>query len=234
MFNAIVFSFAAALDVLVVSAILGPDSMLAPWAGLLLSAILGVILWKMLKPHRQLAATFGKTTRKQSKGLVKRGAELYVGAELAGKVAGKSEAREEEAIDAEKSAEAPRPESFTRPPRDVLSDRPARISPEDPAMRYRFPHAPVERAQAVPAPDDDGNYTYPSDDACGYACWHRAAGDIYQPVPNVLVSREPRGEPVEVYTPPAREPVPATAAEASYASVSHPLITRPKHHEESE
>jgi hypothetical protein len=219
MFNAIVFSLAAALDVLVASAILGPDSMLAPWVGLLLSAILGVILWKMLKPHRQLAATFGKTTRKQSKGLVKRGIELYAGAEIAGKVAGKSEGREEEAIEAEKSAEAPRPESFTRPPRrDVLSDRPARIPPEDPAMRYRFPHAPVERVQAVPVPDEDGRYVYP----------HTEAEDIYRPVPNVLASREPRGEPVEVYTPPAREPVLAAVAEPSYARIDVPLITRPK------
>jgi hypothetical protein len=223
MFNAIVFSLAAALDVLVASAILGPDSMLAPWVGLLLSTILGVILWKMLKPHRQLAATFGKTARKQSKGLIKKGVELYAGAEIAGKVAGKSEAREEEAIEAERSAEAPRPETFTRPPR-VLSDRPARIPPEDPTMRYRFPHAPVERVPAVPVANEDGNYVYPHDEA----------EDTYRSVPNVLVSREPRGEPVEVYTPPAREPVPVAAAGPTYAPVSQPLITRPKHHEEPE
>jgi hypothetical protein len=233
MFNAIVFSFAAALDVLVVSAILGPDSMLAPWVGLLLSAILGIILWKMLKPHRQLAATFGKTTRKQSKGLVKRGAELYVGAEVAGKVAGKAEAHAEEK-DAEgrttaRSADidAPRPETITRPPREpapTLSDRPARIPPEDPAMRYRFPHAPVERVQAVPVPDEDGRYVYP----------HEGSEDIYRPVPNVLASREPHGEPIEVYTPPVREPAPAAVAEPSYARIDVPLITRPMPHEESE
>jgi hypothetical protein len=223
-FNAVVFSLGAAIDVLLVSAILGPDSMLLDWVGLFLCLLLGGVLWHLLKPHRQLAATFGKTARKQSKGLVKRGTELYVGAELAGKVAGKSEAREEEAIEAERSAEAPRPESFTRPARDVLSDRPARISPEDPAMRYRFPHAPVERVQAVPVPDEDGRYVYPHDEA----------EDIYRPVPNVLVSREPRGEPVDVYTPPAREPVPAAVAEPSYARIDVPLITRPKPHEESE
>ena len=92
-------------------------------------------------------------------------------------------------------------------------------------MRYRFPHAPVERAaSAVPMPDADGDYVYP----------HTAAEDIRtRSVPNAIVSREPR-EPVEVYTPAPREPVAAAAAEPSYARIDVPLITRQKPHEESE
>jgi hypothetical protein len=90
-------------------------------------------------------------------------------------------------------------------------------------MRYRFPHAPVERARAVPVPDENSRYVYP----------HTEAEDIYRPAPNVLVSREPHGEPVEVYTPVPREPVPVAATEPARAPISQPLITRPKPHEES-
>ena len=91
-------------------------------------------------------------------------------------------------------------------------------------MRYRFPHAPIERAQAMPTPDADGRYVYP----------HEEAEDIYRPAPNVLVSRKPRHEPVEIYTPVPREPVPVAATEPTYAPVSQLLITRPKSHEADE
>jgi hypothetical protein len=225
MFNAIVFSLAAALDVLVVSAILSPDSLLAPWVGLLLSAVLGVVLWKMLKPHRQMAATFGKTARKQSKGLVKKGIELYAGSKVFGTVAGKAEAHAEQQAEEKADEAAPRPESFTRPPREpspTLSDRPARISPKDDAMAYRFPHKPTEKP-APPAVAADGSYSYSATDY----------GNAEGRVPNSLVSREPgRGaephEPVEIYTPPAREPFVFAHEEPSYAAVAQPLITRPE------
>jgi hypothetical protein len=218
MFNAIVFSLAAALDVLVVSAILGPDSMLAPWVGLLLSAILGIILWKMLKPHRQLAATFGKQTMKEGR----RGRQTAKQALAIGAGIGAVVEAVDHCADTGGSAEEPRPETFTRPPREsppTLSDRPARIPPEDPAMRYRFPHAPVEHAQAVPVPDEGRRYVYP----------HTEAEATYQPAPNTLVTREARrgAERVEIYTPPPREPSVFAHEKPSYVPITEPVITRP-------
>jgi hypothetical protein len=233
--NSIVFAAGAAIYALTVKTLLDPASGLNPLVALLLCGIFSVVLWIVLKPARRLTRMFKPTSPvtatadavESGAGHVRSLAGKAVSAALigkfAGRTAGKAEAREEEEIEAEKDAAAPRPETVTRPPR-VLSDRPARIPPEDPAMRYRFPHTPVERAQAVPTPDEDGRYIYP----------HEEAEDIYRPVPNVLVSREPRHEPVEIYTPVPHEPVPVAAAKPSYAPISQPLITRPKPHEADE
>jgi hypothetical protein len=241
-FNAIVFSFATALDVLVVTAILGPDSLLGDWWGLVLSLLVGGILWKMLKPHRQIAATFGKQATKEGRHARRMARQALVSTGTGVVVAEVIEHHEDD----ERRAD-PRPETFTRPPRDpspTLSDRPAHISPEDPAMRYRFPHTPADRAaSAVPMPDANGDYVYP----------HTAAEDLRtRSVPNALVSREtsegedtrlawwqpgwrmPSGPTADIYIPPAREPATVSPESPSYARIDVSLITRPKPREESE
>ncbi|HEX7463054.1 MAG TPA: hypothetical protein VF317_12865 [Dermatophilaceae bacterium] len=53
LFNAIIFAAASAFDMLFIQQLVGPDSKVPRWFGLVLCALLSVGLYKLLKPHQQ-------------------------------------------------------------------------------------------------------------------------------------------------------------------------------------
>ena len=105
-------------------------------------------------------------------------------------------------------------------------------------MPHKFPAAvsPASRKPASLPASGDGNYAYPSTDADKPALpTPDAVGNYAYPmhgeakagrVPNALGSREQR-EPVEIYTPPPREPYVFAHEAPSYDPVLWPVVTSP-------